>query len=90
MRTIRQASDTRERGYPGWTLGNHLAGVVVTCPPATDGSDGSPNGRPEDAPDVPRHEVRTLTQGGDRAVILHDGQAYTLRITRQNKLILTK
>jgi len=62
----------------------------VTGPPKTGGADGSPDGRPEDIPDVPRHEIRTLTQGGDRAVILHDGQAYTLRITRQNKLILTK
>jgi hemin uptake protein HemP len=62
----------------------------VSGPPETDGSDGSPDGRSDAPPDVPRHEIRTLTRGGDRAVILHDGQAYTLRITRQNKLILTK
>ncbi len=54
---------------------------------------GDPPGprRPAEEPEgVPRHEARSLTMGGDRATILHDGQAYTLRITRQNKLILTK
>lgn len=55
------------------------------------GEAGGPSGEPRDgAADIPRHEIRALTQGGDKAVILHEGQAYTLRITRQNKLILTK
>lgn len=31
-----------------------------------------------------------LFQGGQEVVIRHDGQDYRLRITRQNKLILTK
>ena len=38
----------------------------------------------------PTHDALTLTGGGDTARILLDGQAYTLRITRQGKLILTK
>ena len=39
---------------------------------------------------VPRHDARTLMQGGTRAELVLDGQTYTLRITRQGKLILTK
>ena len=39
---------------------------------------------------VPLHDARALTQGGAQARILLDGQVYTLRITRQGKLILTK
>jgi len=31
-----------------------------------------------------------LFKGGREVVIQHDGQTYRLRITRQNKLILTK
>ena len=38
----------------------------------------------------PVHEARTLTRGGNLAQIALDGQIYTLRITRQGKLILTK
>jgi hemin uptake protein HemP len=34
--------------------------------------------------------VRDLTEGGDQARIVIDGQVYTLRITRAGKLILTK
>lgn len=45
-------------------------------------------GLPEDP--VPVWQVRTLTNGGEQARILHDGQLYTLRITRAGKLILTK
>lgn len=32
----------------------------------------------------------TLFQGRQEVVIRHDGQDYRLRLTRQNKLILTK
>lgn len=39
---------------------------------------------------TPLHEARVLTEGGSLAKILLDGQLYTLRITRQGKLILTK
>ena len=39
---------------------------------------------------TPIHEARVLTEGGSTARIALDGQIYTLRITRQGKLILTK
>ncbi|WP_241963484.1 hemin uptake protein HemP [Paracoccus suum] len=39
---------------------------------------------------LPRHDARGLTAGGNLAAICLDGQTYTLRITRQGKLILTK
>jgi len=39
---------------------------------------------------LPRHHATDLTQGGDTAQIELAGQVYTLRITRQGKLILTK
>lgn len=41
-------------------------------------------------PTLPAHDARRLTQGGQVAQICLDGQVYTLRITRQGKLILTK
>ncbi|MBZ4022285.1 hypothetical protein CKO11_07420 [Rhodobacter sp. TJ_12] len=46
--------------------------------------------RPAAAPDLPAHDARDLTGGGNLAQIGLDGQIYTLRITRQGKLILTK
>ncbi|MAY33669.1 MAG: hypothetical protein CMM86_13800 [Rhodovulum sp.] len=39
---------------------------------------------------VPCVDARLLTQGGQTASIVLDGQVYTLRITRAGKLILTK
>lgn len=39
---------------------------------------------------TPVHEARVLTEGGSLARIELSGQIYTLRITRQDKLILTK
>lgn len=39
---------------------------------------------------VPLHDASQLTQGGSLARILLNGQLYSLRITRQGKLILTK
>ncbi|MEL7012945.1 MAG: hemin uptake protein HemP [Pseudomonadota bacterium] len=38
----------------------------------------------------PLYDVRTLTEGGCLAHIKLDDKLYTLRITRANKLILTK
>jgi hemin uptake protein HemP len=38
----------------------------------------------------PVHDARALTGGGTTALIVLDGQIYTLRITRAGKLILTK
>ncbi|MEQ6203435.1 hemin uptake protein HemP [Sulfitobacter sp. HNIBRBA2951] len=39
---------------------------------------------------LPTYTASDLTAGGDTAQIVLDGQVYTLRITRANKLILTK
>lgn len=39
---------------------------------------------------TPVYDARALTQQGDTAQIVLDGQVYTLRITRAGKLILTK
>jgi len=39
---------------------------------------------------LPAFDARDLTEGGDQAWIVLDGQVYTLRITRAGKLILTK
>jgi hemin uptake protein HemP len=40
--------------------------------------------------DLPSHDARVLTGGSSVAQIHLDGQVYTLRITRADKLILTK
>lgn len=46
---------------------------------------------PQPAPTPgPSHDARALTGPDGQARILLDGQAYTLRITRAGKLILTK
>lgn len=42
------------------------------------------------ADETPLHNARLLTDGGSLARIVLDDQIYTLRITRQGKLILTK
>ena len=39
---------------------------------------------------IPVHDVGDLLAGSDKAVLLLKGQAYTLRVTRQGKLLLTK
>lgn len=39
---------------------------------------------------LPVHSALALTDGGNLANIVLEGQTYTLRITRQGKLILTK
>jgi hemin uptake protein HemP len=48
----------------------------------------SPEPPSRDTP--PRHDARSLTDGGPAAEIALDDKTYTLRITRQGKLILTK
>lgn len=48
-----------------------------------------PPKRPQ-SPSLPTYAANDLTAGGDMAQIVLDGQVYTLRITRANKLILTK
>ena len=42
------------------------------------------------ATSLPAYDARCLTQDGNQAQIVLDGQVYTLRITRAGKLILTK
>ena len=42
------------------------------------------------ADSYPVHDAKELTGGQVQARIVLDGQVYTLRITRANKLILTK
>jgi hemin uptake protein HemP len=39
---------------------------------------------------TPAYNATQLTQGGSLARIVLNGQVYSLRITRQGKLILTK
>ncbi|MGI3210989.1 hemin uptake protein HemP [Roseovarius tibetensis] len=45
---------------------------------------------PELVADTVCHDARVLTAGSTTALIVLDGQTYTLRITRAGKLILTK
>lgn len=40
--------------------------------------------------DLPAYDVRHMMAGGTTALMVLDGTAYTLRITRAGKLILTK
>ncbi len=54
-----------------------------------------PDPRADPRPDphdtrLPTHDARALTGREGSAFIELDGKVYTLRITRQNKLILTK
>lgn len=46
--------------------------------------------QPATEADIAPLRARDLTGGASTAKIDLDGQTYTLRITRQNKLILTK
>lgn len=48
----------------------------------------TPDGVP--ATSIPLHDAPDLTAGGSCALIRLNDQIYTLRITRQGKLILTK
>jgi hemin uptake protein HemP len=43
-----------------------------------------------DTPDAPRYDARRLLSGAREAQLILDGKAYTLRLTRQGKLLLTK
>lgn len=58
--------------------------TLMSTPPATDSAHSTPL-----AP-LPIHDARILTEGGQLAQILLDGQVYVLRITKAGKLILTK
>lgn len=55
--------------------------------------DGAPMSAPTDlraGAALPHHDAMDLTGGGTTALIRLNDQCYTLRITRQGKLILTK
>ena len=52
--------------------------------PAGDGERAMPDA------DAPRIKARTLMQGRREVTILHAGERYRLRITANDKLILTK
>ncbi len=39
---------------------------------------------------APRIDSAVLLGGGRKLLIEHDGEVYTLQLTRQNKLLLTK
>ena len=39
---------------------------------------------------TPTIDIRDLIDGGREAIIVHAGEAYRLRVTANNKLILTK
>lgn len=42
------------------------------------------------AGELPRQKSTDLLQGGRRLIIEHEGEAYCLRVTRNERLILTK
>ena len=48
------------------------------------------NGNHPDIASVPTLTARSLLGGGRVIRIEHEGELYTLRLTRNNKLILTK
>ena len=52
------------------------------------GHPGFPGARVETA--APHYAAEDLTEGGRRATISLNGQVYTLQITKQGKLLLTK
>ncbi len=49
-----------------------------------------PSTNPGVSAEGPSHDALELTAGGAKASIVLNAQIYTLRITRQGKLILTK
>lgn len=65
-------------------------------PRLTDGMGGSdlaatqPESRPADSVEIPTLESADLFARGKTVCIRHQGHTYFLRLTRENKLILTK
>lgn len=57
--------------------------------PALSGRDGVSDAGASNA-GLPIHDLADLLRGGTEALIRHDGQLYSLRVTRANKLLLTK
>lgn len=46
--------------------------------------------QPEPTPQTPQYDVRALMGQTDRVLLVLDDEVYTLRLTRNGKLILTK
>ena len=61
-----------------------------SAPPAASASSSAAAPRMAVLDDLPMHDARLLTGETGAARITLDGAVYTLRITRQGKLILTK
>ncbi|MEM8754643.1 MAG: hemin uptake protein HemP [Pseudomonadota bacterium] len=60
------------------------------APLALDASAAAPSAQPAPRPATPAYDARSLVGRDGLAAILLDGQVYTLRITKQGKLLLTK
>lgn len=72
-----------------------MGAPIQTMPPgqpssATIVERRGPDGPRAPTPALPVHDARRLLAGGTEARIVLDAAVYTLRITRQGKLILTK
>lgn len=52
--------------------------------------DITPRSPSTDAQPLPVHDAETLLNGGRKAAIMLGDQIYTLQITKQGKLLLTK
>lgn len=57
---------------------------------AREGLSPAPRRPAQDKPEVARTSSTALFRGADLLLIEHDGETYTLRQTRQGKLILNK
>lgn len=89
-RMARGTTDERPQGDADRSAPIHAGSARAE--PLRTGCGGPGPGCPESecAAPVPRHDARALTAGGNTVHICLDGIAYTLRITRNGKLILTK
>ena len=68
-------------------LVRYHAKMMMTNPPANSPAASSP---PTETNARPRIDSGKLLQGANALEIDHSGQRYLLRVTRENKLILTK
>jgi hemin uptake protein HemP len=99
-RHVRRSKDQESPMDGGFRDNDQTRGSRSTGPRAvTPESEHTPGGAPDDRAahaatalpnDLPAYDVRRLMQGGGQAHLVLDGMAYTLRITRAGKLILTK
>lgn len=63
---------------------------VPIQPPRRDSSAPAPGGNAEARDTIPIVEVGAILGSGREAVIVHKGERYRLRVTANDKLILTK